>query len=206
MRLAKLCYTNDGQKLWIPWEGKLEDFSAISGLFALRGVCAVLFGLFALIALEDSPPNLLSAFASYLLINGLLLAIATFYFATSLQHWRAIALEAVVDLVLATFLFLDPDVGLQTALVIAGVWAIFSGALLLVVALYCDEHDWLFAVATSMATLVAALMLISPSGVTALAAWLGSFSILLGVSLMALVWRLWRAKGHPTPPEANLPN
>lgn len=67
-------------------------------VMALRGVCAVLFGLIALLLPGVTIASLVLLFAAYMLFDGVFAIVAGVRAATRRERWWPFILEGVIDL------------------------------------------------------------------------------------------------------------
>ncbi|HVY14790.1 MAG TPA: DUF308 domain-containing protein [Rhodopila sp.] len=167
-------------------------------LFALRGVFALLFGILAILAPDLTLTSLLVVFAAYMLLDGVLSAASAFTAAFSGHPWGALAIEAVLCLVTAALVVMWPGLSLLVAVIVIGVWAIFTGAALLATSLRFGLGAWPMGLAAVVSIVIGVLVLIEPiTGALVLATWLGIYALLFGLMLLGMAWRLRRIAHHP---------
>ena len=160
---------------------------------ALRGVAALIFGVFALLMPGVTIVSLVWLFAAYLLVDGVFAIIAGLRAASHHERWVALILEGVLDLVAAAIAFFWPGVTLIVLLWFAAFWAIVTGVLMVAAAirLHLSHGRVLLGIAGAVSVLWGLLLLIFPAaGIVVLTWWFGAYAILFGCALLALAFRL----------------
>jgi uncharacterized membrane protein HdeD (DUF308 family) len=163
-------------------------------LFALRGVCALIFGVLAIMAPGLTLSSLLLVFAAYMLLDAVLSAGSAITAARGGHPWAGLAAEALLCLCAAVLVVLWPALSLLVAVTVIGVWALFSGIALLVTTLrFGFGSAWPMGLAAIASIIVGLLLLIEPiAGAVVLATWLGIYAIIFGLMLLGMSWRLQR--------------
>ena len=193
-----------------PGPGDLADRAdAMSALLArnwwamaLRGVAAIAFGLTALFLPGLTLAVLVLLFAAYMLVDGVLDILAAIRAARRQERWALLVLEGIVDLVAGAAAFLLPGVALLAFVALVAVWALISGGLMFAAAFRLNrDHGRLWLLIGGAASVIwGALLLVFPfSGLVVLTWLIGGYSIVFGVSLLILGFRLHQ---HVAPPAA----
>jgi uncharacterized membrane protein HdeD (DUF308 family) len=167
---------------------------------ALRGVIAVLFGIAAFMLPGPTLAWLLILFAAYLFVDGILTLIASLRAARRHDRFGMLALEGVVDLLIAVQIVLWPGPTLLLFIYIAAFWAILSGIALLVAAirLHNRHGEWLMIPAGVLSIVWGVLIVLFPiAGIVIWAWWLGAYALVFGVSMLVLAFRLKRTHSSP---------
>jgi uncharacterized membrane protein HdeD (DUF308 family) len=166
----------------------------------LRGVAAILFGLFALFLPGVTLASLVLVFAAYMLADGVLTIIGAIRAARRQERWALLVLEGIVDLVAGAVAFALPGAALLVFVALASVWALISGALMFASAFRLNrEHGkiWLF-IGGAASVIWGALMLAFPAhALLVLTWWIGAYAFIFGVSLLILSFSLRHRQTHP---------
>jgi uncharacterized membrane protein HdeD (DUF308 family) len=98
------------------------------GLMILRGVLALLFGLFAILNPEEAGRLFIVLFAVYLLIDGLLnivIALSN----TDTREWALPFTIGVLELAVAVAAFVRPDITATVLAILIALWLFLKGAI-----------------------------------------------------------------------------
>lgn len=170
-------------------------------LLLFRGVVAVLFGLLALTSPGLTLIALTLAFAVLVLIDGVLLIAAAFAGRKDGEYWWLTLLEGLAALVFGGLALWAPGVTAFVLLMYIAAFALVTGVLRIIEAVRLRkeiEGEWLLALSGIVGVTFAVLMLAMPgAGALALAIYIGSWAIIVGVSLIALAFRV-RKLGRTT--------
>jgi len=161
---------------------------------ALRGVAALLVGVLAFGWPGITLTVLVWIFAAYLLADGVFALIAGLTAAQLHRRWWPLAVEGALDLAAGALAFLWPGIALLTFVYIAAIWAILSGAALLVAALRLRAQGESILVFAGLLSLGWGLVVLfwPIAGELALAWWIGAYALLFGGFMLALALRLRR--------------
>jgi uncharacterized membrane protein HdeD (DUF308 family) len=165
-------------------------------LFALRGVLALLFGLFAVF----SP---VAALVTFVLIFGVWAFIDGIHaLALALTGWRSwqLVLVGLVGIAVGLFTFFRPDItaiGLYAAI---AAWSIARGVLEIVVAIQLRKEItgevWMVLAAIVSIVFGVLMVALPAAGALALGWLIGVYALTVGVMLLVLSGRLYRLR-HP---------
>ncbi len=153
----------------------------------LRGVCAILFGLFAWFSPGVTLSVLVLLWAGYTAADGVL-AIAGAFSRSSVTPWWALLIIGIVSLLAAAFAIFFPGLTAVGLLYLIGFWAIVTGALEIVTAIQLrreiEGEFWLGL--AGFASILFGVLLIMRPGVGALAVmWMiGTYAVAFGVLLV----------------------
>ncbi len=160
-------------------------------LLAIRGLCALVFGVLAIGWPGLTLASLVLLFAAYLVADGIFAAASSVMAARHHERWAALALEAVIGIAAAVVVFAMPVLTIYVMVMITAFWAILSGVALLVAGIRFGRGGWLMALAAAVSILFGVLLLISPAeGALVIAVWLGLYALIFGVALLGLAWHL----------------
>lgn len=184
----------------------LEALSRNWWMVALRGLCAVIFGILAFARPDITLSALVLVFGAYALVDGILSIVAAIS-RRSGAPWWALVLEGIAGLGAAAFAFLSPGITALALLFLIACWAILTGVLEIVAAIALRKElrgEWLL-VLCGLASILFGFVLVARPGAGALALlWLiGGYAIVFGVLLIALGFRLKGLGSRlPTPARA----
>ena len=167
-------------------------------LVALRGVAAILFGVLAAIVPGLTLALLVMLFGAYALIEGGFNVIAALRGATGDRPWWALLLEGLVSVVAGVIAFVMPGLtALALVYLIAG-WAILTGVLEIAAAVGLRKHitgEWWLALSGVLSIAFGVLVAFFPgAGALAMVLWVGAYSIVFGVLLLAVAFKLRRVR------------
>ena len=162
-------------------------------LLVLRGICAILFGVLAFTWPGMTLGVLVLLFGGYALADGILAFVAAFSNSTGTPWW-ILVLEGLVGIAVASVTFLYPGITAVVLLVLIAMWAIVTGVFELAAAVQLrkeiEGEVWLGL--AGLASVLFGLVLLARPGIGALAVvWMiGAYSVLFGVLLVALGFRV----------------
>ena len=165
---------------------------------ALRGVFAVLFGLLALLVPGATISVLVLLYAAYMLADGILAIVAAVRAASHHERWGLLVLEGVADIVAGMIAFAWPAITVLVFVTLLAAWAVISGALLLCAAFRLDAAHgrWWMALGGIASIVWGVLLFLAPAaGALVLTWWLGAYSLLFGILLLVLAFRLRAHRG-----------
>ena len=114
---------------------------------ALRGAFAILFGILSFAWPEITVLVLVTLFAAWALIDGILLLMAAWRRAELGGRWWPLVLEGLVGIAVAAVTLLWPDITALALLYVIGAWAILTGIIEIVAAVamrrVIDNELWL---------------------------------------------------------------
>lgn len=176
----------------------LEHMHKEWGWIALRGVCALIFGVLALVLPGVTLAVLVLLWGSYALVDGVLALVAG---ARIREHgkplWPLIAV-GVVGIAAGIATFFWPGVTALTLIFIIGIWAIAIGLFQIIAAVRLRKQiqgEWLHALSGLLSIVFGLVVVLRPgAGAIALAWLIGWFAICFGVILLALAFKL---RKHP---------
>ncbi len=160
---------------------------------ALRGVFAVLFGLLTFLIPGITLLTLVLLFGAYAILDGIFDIISAVR--APGRHWPLV-LEGVVGIIIGILTFLWPGITTMVLLYLIAFWAIFTGVLEIVAGIRLREviaNEWLLILMGVLSVLFGFLILIFPgAGALAIIIWIGAYSLLFGIMLIALAFLLRR--------------
>jgi uncharacterized membrane protein HdeD (DUF308 family) len=170
---------------------------------ALRGLFALVFGVLVFFWPGISLVILVLLFGAYALADGILAIATAIWKAERQKPWWPMLLEGVAGIAAGVLIFSWPDITALVLLWLIAAWAMTTGVFEIVQAIQLRKEikgEWLL-VLGGVASIVFGLILGIFPGAGALAvAWLiGSYSMIFGILLLALAFRLQRRQIKPPP-------
>jgi uncharacterized membrane protein HdeD (DUF308 family) len=177
-----------------------EPASAIRGvwwLVLIRGILAILFGLFALFAPGTALLALVFVFGAYAIIDGITAIIAGIRHRAEESHWIWHVVQGVVSLIAGIVAFTWPGVTVLAILFVIAFWSIVNGVAQIVESFTMRKmgaSTWGWMLAGGIVSVIFGIVLVTQPGaglITLL--WLvGIFSIVFGVIMVVWALRLRR--------------
>lgn len=162
---------------------------------ALRGLCAILFGILAFIWPGITLGALVLLFGAYALLDGILSIVAAIFKreGSGTPGW-ALVLVGILGIVAGILAFVWPGITALILLYLIAFWAIVSGIFEIIAAIKLRkeiEGEW-WLVLSGILAVVFGLLLIARPGAGAIAVvWLiGGYALLFGIFLVALAFKL----------------
>jgi len=161
---------------------------------ALRGAIAIIFGLAALFWPDITLTALVFIFAGFVLVSGVLLALAAFRDGLTHTHGWLMLLEGAIGIAIGVMAFIWPGITALVLLYLIAAWAIVTGVLEIIAAIQVRkeiQNEWLLALAGIASVLFGVLLIIWPiAGALAILWIIAAYAIIFGVLLLILAFRL----------------
>lgn len=161
---------------------------------ALRGLVAILFGLFTFFLPGITLVTLVFLFGAYALVDGAFNLIA--FFRVASHHW-ALLVEGIVGILVGILTFAWPAMTAIALLYFIAFWAILTGILEIVAGVRLRAaiaNEWLLILMGALSVIFGLVILFAPGlGALAIVLWIGAYALVFGVILLALAFRL---RGH----------
>ncbi|NUB07286.1 uncharacterized membrane protein HdeD (DUF308 family) [Azospirillum brasilense] len=174
-------------------------------VMALRGVCAVLFGLIALLLPGVTIASLVLLFAAYMLFDGVFAIVAGVRAATRRERWWPFILEGVIDLAAGVVAVVAPTATILAFVWLSGAWAVVSGVMMIAAAirLRTSHGKWWLGFGGLVSIVWGILLFVAPiEGAVVMTWWLGAYALVFGGVLIVLAFRL---RGHRNEPRGAVP-
>jgi uncharacterized membrane protein HdeD (DUF308 family) len=169
----------------------------------LRGLAAIVFGIFAFVSPGITILSMILVFAAYMLVDGVFAIIAAVRAVRQGERWGHWALEGILNILIAAIAVVWPGVTAISVVWLIAAWALLTGGLMLYSAfsLKLEHGRWWLALGGVASTIFGLTLAIAPViGAVVLTWWLGAYALVFGVLLTVLAYRLWRrheAQQHP---------
>jgi uncharacterized membrane protein HdeD (DUF308 family) len=158
----------------------------------LRGISAVLFGLAALFWPGLTLFALIIFFGAYTLVDGIF-AIAAGIRGSGGRRWLLLA-EGVLGVLVGLIAFFSPGMTALVFLYVIAAWAIFTGVLKVVMAIWLRreiDNEWTMALSGALWVLLGIVLFVLPgAGLLSLAWLIGIFALGAGITLIVLAFRV----------------
>jgi len=160
-------------------------------LIGLRGILAVVFGLIALLMPVATILALVLLFSAYMLVDGAFAIYAAVRAAQQREHWGLLVLQGMASLAAGIIGFLWPGITVLAFVLLIAAWSIVSGVVMLAAGLRTEAGRWWLVLDGIVGLIFGVLMIAAPLiGGIVLTWWLGIFTLLFGIALSVLAWRL----------------
>src|SRR5258708_31204909 len=163
------------------WVGVSERLAEHWWAFALRGVVAILFGIFAFVMPGITLAVLLGFFAAYMAIDGVLAITAAVRAMREHRSYLPLLLESIADIAAAVIAIVWPGITLIALVYLTGAWAVVSGVLLAVAAMRMDRavegRIWLMLSGILSAVFGVLLFLLPVARLPVLPWWIVGYSV-----------------------------
>ncbi len=169
-------------------------------VMALRGVCAILFGLIAFLMPGITIATLVLLFAAYMLVDGVVAIVSGIRAATRRERWWPFILEGVVDLLAGAIAIVAPIATVLAFVWLCAAWAVVSGAMMIAAAfrLRATHGKWWLGFGGLVSIIWGGLLFVAPvAGAVVLTWWIGAYALFFGGSLLVLAFRLRRRHQEP---------
>jgi len=163
-------------------------------LLALRGLCAVLFGILAFIWPGITLLGMVFMFGAYALVNGILSFVVAARSPRGYPRFGSLIFEGILSVLAGVIAFVVPGITALALLALVAAWAIVTGIMEIVVAVRLRKvirNEWLLILAGLASLAFGVLLFLRPApGVLVLIWWIGAFALVFGVLLISLAFRL----------------
>lgn len=173
-----------------------------------EGVCAIIFGILALVWPRLTLMVFLYIFGVYVIIEGLALTISALYQRKAPMawldettpappgSWMVLLLEGLLSIVAGLLCLFLPHSSVQGLLYVIALWALFSGIAALV---HARAHGWRVALIGVLAIAVSLFLFFRPISGTVAILWLVGICAIIAGTL--LIWQGWTERVFSAPLE-----
>jgi uncharacterized membrane protein HdeD (DUF308 family) len=143
-------------------------------------------------------------FGAYALVDGVLYIAMAVRGARQGERWGSLVFAGVAGIAAGLITLFWPDISAFTLLMLIAAWAIVTGVLSIAAAVRLRKEisgEWLMALGGALSIVFGVLAMVFPgAGALAVVMWIGAYALVLGVSLLALAFRLRSLRSKRTPP------
>lgn len=160
----------------------------------LRGVFALLFGIFAFIWPGITLAALVLVWGAYAIADGVMALIAAFTMHEEGKPMASLIVVGILGIAAGVVTFLWPGMTALVLLLFIASWAVLMGVFEIAAAIRLRKHienEWLLALSGLVSIVFGVLLFLQPGAGALAVIWLiGSFAIFFGIVLIALGIRL----------------
>ena len=168
-------------------------------ILALRGLCAIIFGILAFVWPGVTLGVLVLLYGAYALVDGVLAIVAAL---SKRQEsglpWWALLLEGLLGIAAGIVTFVWPGITALFLLFLIAGWAIVTGVFEIIAAIRLRkeiEGELWLALSGILSIIFGVLLFVRPGAGALTVVWLiGAYAIFFGIFLLALAFRLKRFK------------
>lgn len=165
-------------------------------LVAVRGVVALLFGLFAIAQPGITLAALVTLFGAFALVDGMVAVWSALFHRRGETRWFALLIGGIAGIGIGILTFLMPAITALILLYLIAAWAIIHGMVEIAMAIQLRKvltGEWLLALAGVLSVVFGLFLVAFPgAGALAVTLWIGAWAVVLGVVVIALAFRLRR--------------
>jgi uncharacterized membrane protein HdeD (DUF308 family) len=181
----------------------LDQLSKNWGWIASRGAAAVIFGVLAFAWPGVTVLVLTLFFGAYALTDGVCALVSAHRRREGRKPVWPLVLVGVIGVGAGILTFVWPGMTALALLMFIAVWALFVGVFQIAAAIRLRkeiDNEWMLGLSGALSVLFGLLMIASPGAGAVAVAWLiGSYTIIFGVLLIALSFRLKNMAGRMVP-------
>ena len=150
----------------------------------LRGLIAILFGIFALVNPEGAGSLLVLIFGIFLLVDGLLNLIGSILYYRTAVDWWVYLVVGMLEIGVAIITFVRPEITGTVLAILVGLWALFKGLIELMAGIALRDEiqgEWILILAGILTLAFGVFALLLPFTESVAAIWmLGLYALLNG--------------------------
>jgi uncharacterized membrane protein HdeD (DUF308 family) len=163
-------------------------------MLLVRGIAAILLGIAAFLAPGMTLEVLIIVLAAYFLVDGVFAIITAIQRRTTNPRWWVMLIEGIISVIAGIGAFAYPGLTALILLNLVAFWAILTGVMQIVAAIRLREEikgEFWLGLAGLVSVIFGILLILFPgTGILSLLWLLGSFSILSGIFLIMLAFRV----------------
>jgi uncharacterized membrane protein HdeD (DUF308 family) len=176
----------------------------------IRGLAGIAVGIMTFAWPGITLVALVILFGAYSMVDGVMSLVGAVRAAEAHDRWGALVLEGLVGIAAAVITVLWPAITAIALVYVIAAWAIITGGLEIAAAIRLRKvisGEWLLIVGGIASVMFGFLLMIAPIvGAVVIALWVGAYTLVFGVLMVALGIRLrsW-ARGHDLPTGGPMP-
>jgi uncharacterized membrane protein HdeD (DUF308 family) len=166
---------------------------------ALRGLFAIVFGIIAFAMPAAAMLALVLIFGAYSIADGIFNIVLAVRGARSHERWGLLLINGLLGIAIGIAAAIWPGITVLAFVFMVAAWALLSGGLMLGAALglKISHGRWFLVFGALVSLLYGFLLFASPLiGALVLTWWVGAYSLVLGVTLIVLAFRLRTNRGE----------
>jgi uncharacterized membrane protein HdeD (DUF308 family) len=158
-----------------------------------RGFFGLVIGLIAFIFPGPTLLSLVTLFAIYLIIDGILAIVGAVHAARQQERWGYLTFEGIVDILAGIIAMALPHITVFVFVGLLAAWAFISGTLELRAAYNLEKEygRWWMALGGIISIVFGIVLVAAPRfGAVVVSWWVGAYATFFGASLIALAFQL----------------
>ena len=164
----------------------------------LRGIAAIVFGVFAFVSPGVTLLSLVFVFGIYAIFDGVFAIVAGLRAPEGVSNWWMLLLVGILGLVAGGVAIAMPGQTVIALVTLIGIWAIFSGIFHIIAAIGLRKQitgEWIMILSGVLSVLAGAYLTANPVAGAAVVVWvIGFYAILYGIALAILGLKLRSVK------------
>lgn len=161
---------------------------------ALRGLCALLFGMAAFVWPNITLEALVGLFGAFAFMNGIFVITLAIRAAESKRSWWLLLVMGVVSITACVLAFIWPGITTLALLYLIATWALITGIIEIIVAIelrHVIEWEWLLGLHALVSIFFGLFLFLIPSaGALAVIFLIGFYALFFGCLLLTQAFRL----------------
>lgn len=170
----------------------MDQLAGTWWLFLIRGICAIIFGILALIWPGITLLTLVIFFGAYAIVSGVFSLFGALRHGAQGRVWMI--LSGILGIAAGIIAFAWPGITTIALLYVIAFWAIFAGIAEIIAGIKLRneiENEWMLIIGGVLSVIFGLLLVIWPrSGALALTWLIGIFAIIYGVTTVVLAFRV----------------
>ena len=175
----------------------------------IRGFVAILLGILTFVLPGITLTALVLLFGAYALVDGALGIVGTVRAVKSHERWGALLFAGITGIGAAMVTVLWPGITALALVYLIAAWALITGVSQIAAAIRLRKYisgEWLLVLSGILSVVLAILMVIAPlAGALVIALWFGAYTLVFGVLLVALGFKLRTWEKDLTGPSIAVP-
>jgi uncharacterized membrane protein HdeD (DUF308 family) len=180
------------------------------GSLIIRGLVAILLGIVTFAIPNITLTALVLLFGAYALVDGVVCITGAVRAIEKHERWGSLLFGGLTGVAAAVVTVFWPAMTAVALVFVIGAWAVVTGIFQIVAAVRLRKYiagEWLLILGGIASVLFGVLITIAPlAGALVIALWVGAYTLVFGVLLIALAFRLrsWE-KAAPAGPSITVP-
>jgi uncharacterized membrane protein HdeD (DUF308 family) len=176
----------------------------------IRGLVAILLGIVTFAMPNITLTALVLLFGAYALVDGMVCITVAVRAIEKHERWGSLLFGGLTGVAAAVVTVFWPAMTAVALVFVIGAWAVVTGIFQIVAAVRLRKYiagEWLLILGGIASVLFGVLITIAPlAGALVIALWVGAYTLVFGVLLIALAFRLrsWE-KAAPAGPSITVP-
>ncbi|MCG5212712.1 HdeD family acid-resistance protein [Streptosporangium sp. KLBMP 9127] len=168
-------------------------------MILIRGICAIVFGLFALVWPGITVFALVIFFGAYAIVNGIFSLFGAFGGTPGESRWW-LAIAGVLGIVAGIIALVWPGITALALLMLIAIWAVVIGIIEIIAGIRLRKEiqgEWMFILSGVLAVVFGVLLFVWPATGALAVTWLiGAMALVYGISLLVLAFRVRKLGGR----------